>query len=212
MPSTPKTFLQPLPWGTSDLSAEETFEDYTQRPGYSRAASRAKTSVTPDTAKDSKESVQGCGTKCSASSPSYGPNSSLSKTSPHSLAGDSSKFSKDLMKRGTMRNGRLYPHKTSGHYTAANGSGSSPTLGTPTVIGSEQLCNNLRAHETWETAQNLPAQLMRYSLCLSGRQPKPKGHFLPNPWLLERLMGYEAGYTETAHSETPSSRSAPQKS
>jgi phage terminase large subunit-like protein len=88
----------------------------------------------------------------------------------------------------------------------------STTRQNATQIFDEVKPSVLRAHETWETAQNLPAQLMRYSLCLSGRQPKPRGHFLPNPWLLERLMCYEAGYTETAHSETPSSRSAPQKS
>lgn len=56
------------------------------------------------------------------------------------------------------------------------------------------------------TATNLFASLLGLCHGLNGKQSKPQGHYLVNPLLLEKMMGYAVGYTgpsEFIHSATP---------
>ena len=102
---------------------------------------------------------------------------------------------------GTFWNGRVFQHPASAHRITEI---ERTVLPTPVKADGEaySLKQVLRAKETWETISGLTGWVVGKVLGLTGRQ-KPQDYYLVNPLLLEKMMGFPPGWTETPDSETP---------
>ena len=135
------------------------------------------------------------GGKCGESSASYDPKSSSWKTCQISLISELNTYSDHWPKSGMMRNGTLYPRKTSVRPISANGSGLWPTP----------------CARDWKdtpgmslTGINPDGSIRDRTAQLAGRvyESDKSGHL--NPQWVEWLMAYPSGWTDLEDSETPS--------
>jgi len=106
-------------------------------------------------------------------------------------------------RQGMMRGGKLFRRAPLVRHTHGSGCGLLPT---PTKSdGTSPLKQTLRKEETWETISSLTGKIVAMQLGLTGKQNLSPKNWVVNPLLIERMMGYRDGWTETQGLETQSS-------
>jgi len=161
----------------------------------SQADSRARISVTPENAPESKANEAGSGPSLLGSFASYDRDSCSWKTSQLCLDGEWEEFSETWPKAGTMRSGIAYRRQ--------------PLV--PRIFATAFFA--LRAPLTWNTpcARDYKGYTMRSgeSICNQLREIFPSSSGAPHPEFAEEVQGFPIGWTDCEDSGTPSSRKSP---
>ena len=179
------------------------------------AASRARTSASPEKAQESPESGPGCGPTWRGSLARFDRDSLSWKTVQHSLLGDSEPSSVIWPRSGMTAAGQCWELPMLGRTTSATASGWWPTPLANSHTGAGHGPNKTGAPNLQTAVKKFPTPAARdyrspNKLSYEERGGGKKGEQLPNavggrlnPTWTEWLMGFPQGWTELRRSEMP---------